>query len=217
VAPAKNERHYVHAAKYVTAFLAILGAFVSLVMTSISGAWQLFLGIGAGTGAVYLLRWYWWRINAWSEVSAMVAAGTMTALLRTVIHLQGSAATVFAKSILLTVAGTTVVWVVVTYLTTPEPDAKLLEFYRRVRPGGIGWKRVAALAPEIPASRDGWHNLMDWLLGCLMVYMMLFGIGKLLLGSPGLGMLFLAVAALAGSIIYWDFSRRGWETLSGKG
>jgi hypothetical protein len=79
-----------------------------------------------------------------------------------------------------------------------------------------GWKQVAALAPEVPASRDGWYNLMDWLLGCLMVYMTLFGIGKLLLGSTGLGVLFLAVAVIAGYAIYWDFSKRGWETLSGR-
>jgi len=216
LARARNEHHYVLAAKFLTAFLAILGAAVSLVMTSISGAWQLLLGIGAGTGAVYLLRWYWWRINAWSEVSAMLAAAITTALLRTVIHIQGTEAIVFAKSIFLTVAVTSVVWLAVTFLTAPEPESKLLEFYRRVRPGVTGWKQVAALAPEVPASRDGWYNLMDWLLGCLMVYMTLFGIGKLLLGSTGLGILFLAIAVIAGYTIYWDFSKRGWETLSGR-
>jgi Na+/proline symporter len=216
VARTRSEHHYVLAAKGLTAFLAVLGAAVSLVMTSVSGAWQLLLGIGAGTGAVYLLRWYWWRINAWSEVSAMVAAAVTTALLRTVIHIQGTEAIVFAKSILLTVAVTSLVWLAVTYLTAPEPESKLLEFYRRVRPGVTGWKRIAALAPEVPASREGWYNLMEWLLGCLMVYMTLFGIGKLLLGSTGLGILFLAVAATAGYAIYWDFSKRGWETLSGR-
>jgi hypothetical protein len=146
----------------------------------------------------------------------MVTAATTTVLLRTVIHIQGAEAIVFAKSILLTVAVTSGVWLAVTYLTAPEPESKLLEFYRRVRPGVTGWKQVAALAPEVPASHDGWYSLMDWLLGCLMVYMALFGIGKLLLGSTGLGILFLAVAAAAGYAIYWDFSKRGWETLSGR-
>ncbi len=122
----------------------MLGAVVSLYMQSVAGAWQLLLGVGAGTGAVYLLRWYWWRINAWSEVSAMTAAALVTALLHTWIHIAGSEADVFAKSILLTVAVTTLVWVVVTFLTAPEPDSKLLEFYRRVRPGVTGWKHVAA-------------------------------------------------------------------------
>ncbi len=210
----RSERHYVITAKFVTAFLAVLGASVSLVMTSVGGAWQLLLGVGAGTGAVYLLRWYWWRINAWSEVSAMSAAAITTVLLHTVIHIQGTEAVVFAKSILLTVAVTSAVWLAVTYLTPPEPESKLLQFYLRVRPGVAGWKQIARLAPEVPASRDGWYNLMDWLLGCLMVYMALFGIGNLLLGSTGLGILFLAVSATAGYAIYFDFSKRGWETLS---
>ncbi len=215
LARGRDEKHYVFISKLATAFLALLGAAVSLVMGSVSGAWQLLLGIGAGTGAVYLLRWYWWRINAWSEVAAMGAAAAMTAILHTEIHLTGSEAIVFAKSILLTVAVTTIVWMAATFLTNPEPDSKLLEFYRRVRPGVLGWKRIAALAPEIPATHDGWYNLMDWLLGSLMVYMALFGIGKILLGSLALGLSFLMVAAVAAYAIYWDFSRRGWEKLSG--
>ena len=197
-----------------TAFLALVGAGVSLVMDSVSGAWQLLLGIGAGTGAVYLLRWYWWRINAWSEVSAMAAAASMTALLHTVVKLEGTEAIIFAKSILLTVAVTTVVWTAATFLTRPEPDSKLLEFYRRVRPGTFGWTRVAALAPEVPVTHEGWYNLLDWFLGCLMVYMALFGIGKIILGSTGIGITFLLISGASGAAIYWDMSRRGWEKLS---
>jgi len=219
----RDERHYVFASKVATAFLAVLGAAVSLVMTSVAGAWQLLLGVGAGTGAVYLLRWYWWRINAWSEVSAMTAAALTTVALSIpassgapLIHFVGSAPEVFAKSTLFTVAITTVVWLLVTFLTEPEPQSKLLEFYRLVRPLPAGWKRIAALAPEVRASHDGWYNLMDWLLGCLMVYMALFGSGKIILGEPKIGIIFLAVSAVSGYLIYWDLSRRGWETLSGR-
>src|SRR6266568_575419 len=210
------ERHYVMASKIATAFLAVLGAVVSLYMTSVAGAWNLLLGIGAGTGAVYLLRWYWWRINAWSEVAAMTAAVVTTVVLRLGVRFTGSDGIVFAKSISLTVLVTSAVWLVVTFLTAPEPDSKLLEFYRRVRPAAAGWKHVAALAPDIAPTHDGWYNLMDWLLGCLMVYMALFGIGKLLLGSTAVGLVFLAISAASGYLIYWDFSRRGWETLSGR-
>ena len=142
----------------------------------------------------------------------MIAAAATTGLLRTVIHIPGSEAIVFAKSILLTVAVTSFVWLAVTYLTAPEPESRLLEFYRRVRPGVSGWKRIAALAPEVPPSHDGKYNLLDWVLGCLMVYMTLFGIGKLLLGSIALGILFLAVAVISGYAIYLDFSKRGWQT-----
>jgi solute:Na+ symporter, SSS family len=219
----RDERHYVFASKVATAFLAVLGAAVSLVMTSVAGAWQLLLGVGAGTGAVYLLRWYWWRINAWSEVSAMTAAALTTVALSIpassgapLIHFVGSAPEVFAKSTLFTVAITTVVWLLATFLTEPEPQSKLLEFYRRVRPLPAGWKRIAALAPEVRASHDGWYNLMDWLLGCLMVYMALFGSGKIILGEPKIGVIFLVVSAASGYLIYWDLSRRGWETLSGR-
>lgn len=215
-APNRGERHYVFVAKLLTALLAIIGAAASLLMESVAGAWELVLSIGAGTGAVYLLRWYWWRINAWSEVSAMTTAGVVTVVLRVLKPFSGSEQTVFAKSILLTVAVTSVVWLAVTFLTKPEPESKLLAFYRRVRPSILGWRHIAALAPEIPATQDGWYNLLDWLLGCLMVYMALFGIGKLLLGSTEVGLLFLAISGLSAYAIYWDFSRRGWETLSGK-
>ncbi len=223
LARGRDERHYVNASKVATCLLAVLGAAVSLVMTSVAGAWQLLLGVGAGTGAVYLLRWYWWRINAWSEVSAMTAAALTTALLQIksggvpLIHFSGTDPDVFAKSLLFTVAVTSVVWLSVTFATDPEPQSKLLEFYKRVRPAAAGWKPIAALAPEIAPVHDSWYNLMDWLLGCLMVYMTLFGIGKLLLGAPGMGTLFLAIAAVSGYGIYWDLSRRGWETLSGRG
>jgi len=210
----ESEKHYVRVSKIATAFLAVLGAVVSLYMTSVADAWNLLLGIGAGTGAVYLLRWYWWRINAWSEVAAMSAAILTTVLLKTVVHVSGSESVVFAKSILLTVAITTTVWVVTTLLTQPEPEAKLLEFYRRVRPGTAGWKHVAVQAPDIPETHDGWYDLMDWALGCLMVYMALFGIGKICLGSTVSGLSFLAISASSGCLIYWDFSRRGWEALS---
>jgi solute:Na+ symporter, SSS family len=214
------EKHYVNASKLATAFLAVLGAVVSLFMTSIGGAWQLLLGVGAGTGAVYLLRWYWWRINAWSEVSAMSAAAITTALLNVrfggqpLITFSGSPPDVFAKTIFFTVAVTSLVWVTVTFLTKPEPEWKLVEFYRHARPGVAGWKPMARIAPEVRVASDGWYNLMDWLLGCLMVYMALFGFGKIIFGRLGTGVAFLVIAALAGYLIYRDLSQRGWETLS---
>ena len=222
LAQGRDERHYVAMSKVATALLAVLGALVSLVMTSVAGAWQLLLGVGAGTGAVYLLRWYWWRINAWSEVSAMVVAALTTAVLQIKNHgapliaFSGTPPEVFAKTLLFTVAVTSIVWLVVTFLTKPEPQSKLVEFYRRVRPTPTGWKPIAALAPEVQASDNGWYNLMDWLLGCLMVYMVLFGSGKIILGGTSQGVLMLAVAAVSGYLIYWDLSRRGWETLSGR-
>jgi solute:Na+ symporter, SSS family len=212
----RGEKHYVLASKFSIVFLALLGAGVSLIMTTVAGAWELLLGIGAGTGAVYLLRWYWWRINAWSEVASMTAALVTTVVLRVWVHFAGPQPIVFAKSLLVTVAVTTAVWLAATFLTAPEPDSKLVEFYCHVRPDVTGWKHIAEQAPEIPPTHDNWYNLLDWVLGCLMVYMVLFGIGKLLLGDTLTGVVFLLVSVASGYGIYWDFSRRGWETFSGK-
>ncbi len=212
----RNEKHYVTVSKVATLGLMVLGASVSYLMQTVAGGWDMLVNIGAGTGAVYLLRWYWWRINAWSEISAMTTAAVTSIILRFASPFAASDPNQFGKNLVLTVAITTIVWLAATFLTQPEPESKLLSFYRKVRPGVTGWRRVAVLAPEIPPTQDGWYNFMDWILGCLMVYMTLFAIGKLLLGSTGTGLLFLAIAAVSGYIIYWDLSRRGWETLSGK-
>src|SRR5439155_2908938 len=136
-------------------------------------------------------------------VAAMTAAVVTTVVLRLGVRFTGSDGIVFAKSISLTVLVTSAVWLVVTFLTAPEPDSKLLEFYRRVRPAAAGWKHVAELAPDIVPTHDGWYNLMDWLLGCLMVYMALFGIGKLVLGSTGVCHAVLACMTAIGSTTFW--------------
>jgi len=212
----RSEAHYVTVSKVATMGLMVLGAAVSYVMQTVAGGWDMVVNIGAGTGAVYLLRWYWWRISAWSEISAMIAAAVTSITLRFASPFAASDPNQFAKNLVLTVAVTTFVWLAATYMTEPEPDSKLLEFYRRVRPGVKGWKHVAEMAPEIPPTKDGWYNLMDWIMGCIMVYMTLFAIGKLILGFTATGLVFLAIAAVSGYVIYWDLSRRGWETLSGK-
>jgi SSS family solute:Na+ symporter len=211
-----TEHHYVMISKAATLGLMVLGAAVSYIMQTVAGGWDMVVNIGAGTGAVYLLRWYWWRINAWSEISSMITAAAVSLTLKLKSPFAASDPDQFAKNLLLTVAITTLVWVVTTFLTPPEPESKLLAFYRLVRPGVAGWKRIAHLAPEIAPTKDGWYNLMDWALGCLMVYMTLFGIGKLLLGSTPTGLLFMGIAAFSGYAIYWDLSKRGWGTLSGR-
>jgi Na+/proline symporter len=211
-----TEHHYVMVSKAATMGLMVLGAAVSYLMQTVAGGWDMVVNIGAGTGAVYLLRWYWWRINAWSEISSMITAAAVSLTLKFASPFAASDPDQFAKNLLLTVAITTFVWVATTFITPPEPESKLLEFYRRVRPGVAGWKRVAHLAPEIAPTKDGWYNLMDWALGCLMVYMTLFGIGKVLLGSLATGLLFMGIAAFSGYAIYWDLSKRGWGTLSGR-
>jgi len=182
-------------------------------MDSIGGAWKYLIATGAGTGAVYILRWYWWRINAWSEVSAMLCAAATSFALQKFFGFDSDDPVAFAHMIMITVGVTTAVWLAATFLTAPETDATLLRFYRKVRPSPAGWKPVAKLAPEVPVSHDlGW-NLLDWLCGCVLIYGSLFGIGKIILGETALGLGMLAVAAVAGCVIYWDLSRRGWTAV----
>ncbi len=209
-----SEKHYVLASKLFIVLLVILSGYTAAHITSIQSAWQLLLGMGAGTGAVLMLRWYWWRINAWSEISSMVAAFAVSMSLQQV-HFSGNSSVVFAKAAMLTTATTTIVWLVTTLLTRPEADERLLRFYRRVQPTIHGWERIAALAPEIKPVRDLGANAFDWLMGCALVYCCMFGIGELVLQAWLSGLLLLAGAAAAGYFIYWSLSRRGWETLSG--
>ena len=207
------DRHYVNASQVATVLLTVISAVVTHYMDSIAGAWKLLIVTGAGTGTVLILRWYWWRINAWSEVSAMAAAFATSVILQTVFHLDSDNPVQFAHLILITVAITTVVWLATTFLTAPESTDTLLGFYRKVRPSAAGWRPVQRLAPDVPVSHDlGW-NLLDWLSGCALVYGALFGIGKIILNDYGEGVLFLVISAAAGAFIYWDLNRRGWASV----
>jgi hypothetical protein len=170
--------------------------------------------MGAGTGGVLLLRWYWSRINAWSEISSIVAAFAVSVSLSRV-HFAGNSSVVFAKSAMITAGVTTVVWLIVTMLTPPEPEAHLLAFYRRVHPTVHGWRRIAALAPEIRPVRDLVANTFDWVMGCALVYCSMFGIGELVLQEWIPGVLLILGSVFSGYAIYWSLSRRGWQTLSG--
>jgi Na+/proline symporter len=210
----RSERHYVAIGRVCTIALVLVSGYVAGQLHSIGQGWQIVLELGIGTGAVYILRWYWWRINAWSEIVAMSVAALVTILLHHV-SFAGNDAVVFAKSALITAGCTTLAWVLATFLTPAEPEEKLLAFYRRVHPSIYGWKHVARRAPEMHEVRDFRSNAFDWLMGCIMVYGTLFGIGKIVFGGWLAGLLLLGMAAVSGYLIFWDLSRRGWQTLSG--
>jgi len=114
---------------------------------------------------------------------------------------------------LLTVGLTTAVWLTVTFLTKPESDATLVAFFRRTHPGTIGWRRIAAMAPDVVPDAAGARNLVDWIAGCALVYGILFGVGKVLLHEVRSGIPLLAMGVIAGAVIYLDLSRRGWESI----
>ena len=207
-----SDSHYVTMSRVATVILVIVAAFVSALLSSIRSGWEIVLEVGAGTGGVYLLRWYWWRINAWSEISAMATALVSTVALRWWAPFLGKQPVVFAKTALTTTAITTLVWIVVTYLTSPEPEALLVKFYRQVRPHVTGWAHVARLAPDVPPTRDLGRNLLSWVLGCAMVYSALFGGGWLLLGPRGKGVIFIGIAAACGWALSRDLSKRSLST-----
>jgi len=180
---------------------------VTFYLESIRQAWEFVLESGAGIGLVLILRWYWWRINAWSEISAMIGAAVGYAGIKTFTDLA------FPYTLLAVVGWTTVCWLTVTFLTSPEPDAHLVAFYRRTRPDGPGWKHIAARAGG-PAPGKLGGLLIDWAAGVALVYSTLFGIGSALLGSGLVALLYLAIAIACIGVIYLDLSRRGWQTIT---
>ena len=198
--PAADERHYVRVSRITTVFIFLASVGVTSRLSTVEGAWKFLIAIGAGTGLVLILRWYWWRINAWSEISAMIASFIISMAALTWVPGRFLPGDPRADSwvLLITVAASTIVWLVVTFLTRPEPDEVLQAFYRRVRPGGPGWARISERAgygrEPIPGGALAWTN---WVAGVVAVYCTLFGIGKLVFGYVGAGLAFAAVAVLA--------------------
>jgi SSS family solute:Na+ symporter len=203
-----DERHYVWVSRIATIILMVLSAIVTFYLESIRQAWEFVLESGAGIGLVLILRWYWWRVNAWSEISAMIGAAAGYAALKLWTTL------VFPYTLLVVVAWTTVCWVTVTLLTAPEPEAHLVAFYRRVRPDGPGWTRIAALAGG-PAPAPVGALLVDWLAGVVLVYATLFGLGSLLFGGLLATLAYFGAAAAALLVISRDLKRRGWQSVTG--
>jgi SSS family solute:Na+ symporter len=215
-----SEAHFVAVSRAATVVLFLLSIIVTWNLTSVAAAWKFLLGLGAGTGLVFILRWYWWRINSWSEISAMVASfvtytiigGSVGALLKyagltsssdmfTPRFVLEGGANADQYVLVLTVIVTTIVWIVVTMATAPESDSVLDAFYKRVRPGGPGWARVSERLgfgrETIPGGRLAFVN---WIAGLVAVYGALFGIGKVIFGEYGAG---LALLLASGAAFAW--------------
>ena len=183
IRPGADERHYILVGRIVTALLMVLAAALTFVLDTAQASFNLLLSVGAGTGLIYLLRWYWWRINAWSEIAAMLSSFAVAVAF--VIAARTGATIPGHTSLLITIAVTTVVWVAVTYLTAPTDRQTLVDFYRRVRPAGRGWALVRAEAGVGPSPDNIARSLLRWVLGCFVVYAALFGSGSFLYGRLG--------------------------------
>ncbi|HEY5087504.1 MAG TPA: sugar phosphate nucleotidyltransferase, partial [Gemmatimonadaceae bacterium] len=208
LAPGKSQRHYLWISRSLTAVLMIAAGTFTLFLSTASEAFQLLLSVGAGTGLIYLLRWFWWRINAWSEISAMASSFAV------------SIAFFVAKKmgvdipdpipLLTTVGVTTVVWVSVTMLTSPVDHATLLRFYELTRPAGPGWQQIRSES-KIAASPDSLPQMMlGWTSGVMFVYAGLFGTGSLIYGRTLQASIWL-VAFIVSGFVLMQVVRRIWS------
>jgi SSS family solute:Na+ symporter len=201
----RSERQYLVAGQASVVLLAVMGALASFAVKDISFAWKLIISVTAGVGSVYIARWYWWRVNAWSEISAMAVALACTfglGFLARDPRFAGRAFVTFPYSTGVTVLVTTPAWIVVTLLTRPVSRGHLARFYERVHPGGRGWRPVQGDVPGARADGPGLRALLRTACGIVVVYFVLFGIGHLIMGELAGACAFLAVAVASGCALY---------------
>jgi len=205
--PDAGDKSLVLISRITTIAIMALSLAITGMLDTISDAWAFIIEAGAGLGLVLILRWFWWRINAWSEIAAMLTPLAVFAYIKSETGIQ------FPESLFVIVAVTTVVWLAVTFLTKPTAEETLRSFYKRVHPGGWGWRKISGLMPEVRGDSNYAGLFLNWVAGIVLVYMMLFGIGKMILGETVTGVVFLAIGLAAAGVIYWDLSKRGFETV----
>jgi SSS family solute:Na+ symporter len=205
IKPTASQAHYVWVSRVATLIVMLLAILGANLNNSVSGAYIYLYNLTAGVGLVMILRWYWWRVNAWSEISALAASALVSNLLLVLNVFKDANAP--AEVLLVTVPITTLIWLAVTFLTQPESEATLVRFYERVRPSAFGWRRVATIARPAPGVESLGINIVDWIAGCGLVYGALFGIGKVVLGDVSRGALSLLLAAVCGGLIWYNVAR----------
>jgi hypothetical protein len=215
VKPGAPEKELVLVGRISMLTLLVLSGGVALLMTNAKASFDILLAVGAGTGLIYILRWFWWRINAWTEISAMVISFCVAAFF-TLTPFAGGANAVagFLESnglfrvmgfvewkLVIGIVITTIGWLTVTYATAPVETKTLRAFYRKVQPGGPGWARVVAearAAGDDIETEQGWDvpiGIVCMMLGCVAVWGALFGLGSLLYGRTASGIVLLVLAA----------------------
>ncbi|MFH0794358.1 MAG: hypothetical protein V2A74_10040, partial [bacterium] len=223
--PNQTERHYVRVSVWATLVVAVAGIGVSLMLNSIQDAWFLLSSFNAGIGIIYLLRWYWWRISAWTEIVCLGCLLFMAAVLKW-IELKYGVAVKFPYNLLIARPFSVGFALLITLFTAPTDRKKLHEFCRKVQPGGPGWAPVEA---EIRAIEPGfrqnsplnWNNFRRWMIAIATIYCFLFGIGKVIIGDtlyPDalisnrlVGVVLLGVGAFLGWGIARSFGEKRWS------
>ena len=216
--PNETERHYVLVGKIMTVILMILAAFTALKMQSISKAWEFIFAMGAGIGLVLILRWFWWRVNAWSEITALATSIVITISFEIIAYFQtinnnleyslfGSAPSIFGMSLqvhhklMIIVPIAIIAWVTVTFFTEPEPMTKLETFYKRVQPGGWWGPVTSSFDHTLQPVTKGIFIL--WLAGVMMIYGFTFGIGNLIFQNYSASVILFGFAGI-GSYLIWN-------------
>ena len=200
VKPAASEQHLVGVSRVITVGVMLASAAVTFSLDSVRQAWEFILESGAGIGLVFILRWYWWRVTAVSEISALIAAAIGFLFVR------GFTTLTFPTTLLYLVPWTTVCWLFVTWLTPPEPLPHLVAFYKRIRPGGVGWRYVATAANE-PPPKGIVRLLGSWGAGCFVIYGTLFGVSTLMFGSLTFGLFTIMSVLLVAAWLYRDLAQ----------
>ncbi len=195
----ESEKHYVLISRVTTLMLMLVSVIVTLFITRISGAWEFILECGAGVGLVLILRWFWWRINAWSEISAMI---TPFAAYPIVKYYEIS----FPFSLFYLVGITTVVWLTITFITKPTDEEKLKSFYRLIHPGGIMWKKISLQMPDVKSDKGFVGMFLNWIFGVALVYSTLFGIGSLIFADYLNALFYFLIVSISLVLIYKNIS-----------
>ncbi|MDD5507514.1 MAG: Na+:solute symporter [Bacteroidales bacterium] len=204
IRPNASEKYYVRVSRITTFILILLSLVVTTQFTRISDAWRFILACSGGIGLVLILRWFWWRINAWSEIAAMLAPYAIYPFLK-------ARGVDYELSLMIIVLWSTIIWVVVTFLTRPTSNEQLKAFYARVHPGGAGWRRIARELPEVKSDSGFTKLLLNWFAGCGLVLFILFGIGQLIFKAYLSASLYAAGAFLCGLLIHRNMKTMGWE------
>ncbi|HMR39350.1 MAG TPA: Na+:solute symporter [Ignavibacteria bacterium] len=206
----KTEKHYVSVSRLMTIVFMFLSVIITTQMTTISGVWSFVIECGAGLGLVLILRWFWWRVNAISEIIATVTPFIVYGVLY-----FGEFDIKFPETLYIIVPITTIAWIITAYITKPTTEAKLESFYTKVHPGGIGWKKVSDKMPHVKSDSGYFLLFINWFAGVVLVYSFLFGVGKIIFGETFAGAVFILVGISAALVIKRNFDKAGWDTIAG--
>ncbi|KQC30690.1 sodium:solute symporter family protein [Flagellimonas eckloniae] len=211
--PNATEKQMVNVGRLSTVILMLLSALLALALQNAMGVFNLLLSFGAGTGLIFILRWFWWRINAWSEITAMFSSGILAIVLETtqlgdlLFHADYGLFPDWAELPFIMIV-TTIIWVTATFVTQPETKDVLRSFYQKIQPGGPGWAKVVADAKAdniiIMNSKEKWSvpsGITAMLLGVILIYTIMFATGYWIYGETSLALILTGVAALSAFLL----------------